>query len=1677
MPQDFDPDAWMAKQNKSATKPAPSTDAGFDPDAWMAKQSEPRRPPKPATVLPTERQEFGRRPATLDQSLTQSARVNRAPKKIDSGRMIIDEAHQAEWDSRSRALRQQRQQRHREAFERKPMLDQWRERAHEAALRGGGQVSKMARQTLGAIGGRLVPGGDVAMTAWQEGEEARMRMLEARKQSRPSSFATDIAEGVIEALPAAGLATLGGIATGGSLTAAAAMGGGMAAAGADWREPKRAAVQTALGAVAPVAGGVAGSRLGSAVASRLARPVAQRAAIAGGEVLGGAAGNVIGTGAEQLGFEGGLNARELAKSGIIGGALNVPGTASAARRPARTTQNIPESIPAAQPVTALRQQPEAAPVVPRVEPLRQTAEMQRPAPRQTAEIARTPTAPTRQIQYPDAPETQEMPAIRERIAAENAETRELPAVRRPTQDVAAAEVSPEIRPETPISETAPPRPPKATDDNIQALRDRQTELGREAYDRRGDFTGDLRDEYNRLNSIIREYDNARAPRELAPPPARGPERMTPPPKERAARREALQSRTGPMSETLTEGRKVTQEMQIPPALRPTEAFSSREDARQGYFERFNDDELVSEIARLEDVRNQGLRGRSKLSREQLEANNFDLRVAVEMQKERRRLQQQIGIEAGERIVGRTPARTFKKHPETLITPEAIKGTENKPARKIQHSTLGEVTESADQKGVPPGKLRVVDEATGKLSVIQNPRTKGNRSAAFVKGPAADASKIAAKEPWQMTQSELEATGYIAYDDASKRYVVVQQRAGSSETNRAAHKREILIARAAGKPVPPEVLADYPDLQPKAVPAGKLRVVDEATGKLSVIQNPRTKGNRSAAFVRAAPKAKSLAQFVKESGGIKPSIANRGELSYASRKESNRVAIINRRGIGADEMRRQAEEAGFGKWDTESEFLSALRDDVEGRKVFSTEREVDYEVEYRKSLSKDEEAELDGFEKFLNDKDAADTYDRVSGGDVSGESVKRLIQHAKQYGLADDSIEAIINEGRAARSSQGQASEILPNDVAGQSKAPIQAQLNRTTGPAAMPAAPMQAKPPDLVQGMKRIARTPSSPVEISQLRAKFPKVDKATFDAEMTRLNEQGKIALHRHDHPSSLSQAQRDSMVKIGNDYFTAATFREGGGEIMGIGLGGLQGMFKDRPKTPEPGQQALFESAPKRSLASRAASNVVSAATLPRALMASADLSAPLRQGAILSLPPTQWGRAAKSGIRMLQALRTSQYNRLVGELNNHPDAKVGKDSGLYMSTDPSEGATLRGREEDFISKWAGKIPIVKQSEQAYKTYLDSIRLETFKKYKRVIDGDKKLSLEQKAEAYKAAADWINVASGRGSLGKTLDKAMPALSTVFFAPRYAASRVQVLNPATYLKNSTTAAGRAVLKQQMSDLVQFGGVITATLALAKAAGAEVGTDPEDSDFMKIKIGSTRYDTLAGLQQFMRLYYKLGKDFGAAARDEKPEGRGAVGELSRFARSKAAPVPSFFVDFFERKDFIGRKFEMERGVKERVLPLMWKDFAEAYGREGFTGAAKLTPGFFGVGAQDFEKRPGNLSISGKVDAELRKHGLDYSSVSQIPGDTDETHRARGTKVEGWITEYGERLISHPRYQSLTPERQKAALQNLRERIGREANQKRPDLRNFRPMEVFRSVRESERERLRRDRGKLVTSPD
>lgn len=414
----------------------------------------------------------------------------------------------------------------------------------------------------------------------------------------------------------------------------------------------------------------------------------------------------------------------------------------------------------------------------------------------------------------------------------------------------------------------------------------------------------------------------------------------------------------------------------------------------------------------------------------------------------------------------------------------------------------------------------------------------------------------------------------------------------------------------------------------------------------------------------------------------------------------------------------------------------------------------------------------------------------------------------------------------------------------------------------------------------------------------------------------------------------------------------------------------------------------------------NAVDLLNAPRSLMSSFDLSAPLRQGAILTLTEPKASVAAMKG--MFQALvSTGKYNAIGSAIATDPDFTLSEDAGLYLSMiqqakakaaqatykasvavaqasgAPLPHRPLSVREESFMSEIAEKIPHVKYSEQAYVAYLDLQRFQAFKKYAREL---RKAGLNPTANAgeFKDIAKFINAATGRGDLGKTLNSAAPVLNAMFFSPRYLASRLNLLNPVTYARMNPVAR-----KIAMRKMLEFAALVGLTLLLAKLGGAEVEwDDPESPDWLKIKVGNTRYDFLAGFQQPMRFIYRMTKRLyntmagKAKVKDDKghivnkqDEGRwggynasgsSAFDVGTQFARSKLSPTASFVADWAKGTSFDGQPFSVKRALIERVTPMVGKDFYEAYKDQGAKGAAKATPSILGVGVQTYkpsERKP------------------------------------------------------------------------------------------------------------------------
>lgn len=356
-------------------------------------------------------------------------------------------------------------------------------------------------------------------------------------------------------------------------------------------------------------------------------------------------------------------------------------------------------------------------------------------------------------------------------------------------------------------------------------------------------------------------------------------------------------------------------------------------------------------------------------------------------------------------------------------------------------------------------------------------------------------------------------------------------------------------------------------------------------------------------------------------------------------------------------------------------------------------------------------------------------------------------------------------------------------------------------------------------------------------------------------------------------------------------------------------------------------------------------------RAIMTSLDFSAVLRQGGFIALGnPARAARALKP---MFQAFADPAKSHAINqEILNRDNAYLYKRAGLYIAPD-GEASSLASKEEAYMSKWVEKIPGIAGSQRAYVTFLNKLRADSFDAMVNTlaIDGN-----ATDAEM-KAIATYVNVATGRGNMGQTMEKAAPLLNTVFFAPRYVASRFQLLLGAPAL-GGTARTRKLVAK----EYAKFLGGLGVVYLLGALAGGEIEKDPASSDFGKIRFGNTRLDPLAGMAQAATF---IGRQISGA----KVDMRGKVQELDGkgkyntrgavaqdFTRSKMSPVAGAVYDFAYNEGPDRKPFSAVKTAKNLVLPMQAESLYEAFQDQGIPrGTALAILSVFGMGVNTYSK--------------------------------------------------------------------------------------------------------------------------
>lgn len=382
------------------------------------------------------------------------------------------------------------------------------------------------------------------------------------------------------------------------------------------------------------------------------------------------------------------------------------------------------------------------------------------------------------------------------------------------------------------------------------------------------------------------------------------------------------------------------------------------------------------------------------------------------------------------------------------------------------------------------------------------------------------------------------------------------------------------------------------------------------------------------------------------------------------------------------------------------------------------------------------------------------------------------------------------------------------------------------------------------------------------------------------------------------------------------------------------------------------------------------------PRAIMASIDYSAPLRQGLVLGVNnPTVAGKAFVEMFR--QSWSEQRFNRWLSDLKESPEYAVMNKAGLYIS-DPNK-PNLAAKEEQFMSNLAEKIPLlgraikfnfngkersigglIKGSERAYIGYLNKLRADVFAKTSEQFENEGK-TIENSPQLYEALATYINSATGRGDLGK-LENSAQILNSAFFSPRLIASRIRLLtnwaNPIWYANTP-----KEVRWMYAKDMLRFITIGTVLISLAGMAGADVEDDPRSSDFGKIRIGDKRWDIWGGFQQFVRFFTQLATGQRKSTSDKtirEINGEGFRGEtradlVLNMMRSKLAPVPASIWNLAAGENMVGEEYTW-KDVPQSFLPLFAADVWKATDKDGIGGLLGTgVPGIFGVGVQDYSK--------------------------------------------------------------------------------------------------------------------------
>lgn len=413
-----------------------------------------------------------------------------------------------------------------------------------------------------------------------------------------------------------------------------------------------------------------------------------------------------------------------------------------------------------------------------------------------------------------------------------------------------------------------------------------------------------------------------------------------------------------------------------------------------------------------------------------------------------------------------------------------------------------------------------------------------------------------------------------------------------------------------------------------------------------------------------------------------------------------------------------------------------------------------------------------------------------------------------------------------------------------------------------------------------------------------------------------------------------------------------------------------------------------------------------VPRSIMASADLSAPFRQGLVAGVThPTLLARNLGPMLKMAKS--EDFYQASMDAIHTDPTYPLMHKAGLALTdlgTTVEKGAAQLGlREEPRMSNLAEHMPgnnqvtklynrtlgtVIRGSDRAYVGFLNKLRADYFKRLVNQAAASGENLNDEKV--LKQIGGFVNMATGRGNVPAFVQAHLATMNMAFFSPRLMASRVEFLfSPALYLRANPT-----VRKEALRAYLSMGAMAVTVLKLAQLAGAKVSTDPTNADFAKIRMGNTRIDFLGGHAQYVRLAAQLaeGKITSSTTGQTMRLGPGFA-KTSRydvivsFLQGKSSPIPGIILDITRGQDFKHQRVTWnslstyQREAADHLIPFLAQDLHDLYTTSGPAGLLAGPLDLFGVGVQAYKAKPPSGG-GGRSQGYGRRGGPDGSSYGR-----------------------------------------------------------------------------------------------